>query len=163
MEAGSLKVDWEWNHQESQRKSISAQRRISLLKRVLAERNLDTAQDDSKNLPQAQGGYSRRLNTEFHALIRNTLEGVQFGSAKSRDERVRAIEGPKGTLWEGGRFEVSVKFPAIYPHEAPAILFITKMFHSSICDDGYLCIDHMLPNDWTAAVRISEALANIRK
>jgi ubiquitin-conjugating enzyme E2 A len=51
------------------------------------------------------------------------------------------IEGPEGTAWDGGLFELKLEFTQDYPTKPPSIKFITKMFHPNIYNDGRICLD----------------------
>lgn len=51
------------------------------------------------------------------------------------------IEGPEGTAWEGGLFELKLEFTQDYPTKPPNIRFLTKMYHPNIYNDGRICLD----------------------
>jgi Ubiquitin-conjugating enzyme len=42
------------------------------------------------------------------------------------------VQGPPGTVYEGGVFAVSIVLPGLYPYELPRIMFKTKIFHPNI-------------------------------
>ena len=50
------------------------------------------------------------------------------------------FEGPEDTLYEGGYFKATMKFPQDYPNSPPEMVFKTKMWHPNIYDDGKVCI-----------------------
>ncbi len=56
------------------------------------------------------------------------------------------IEGPEGTAWEGGLFELKLQFTQDYPTKPPQVKFITKMFHPNIYNDGRICLDSIYPS-----------------
>ena len=39
------------------------------------------------------------------------------------------VYSPDDTEWEGGTFELTMKFSEEYPNKAPKVKFVTKMFH----------------------------------
>ena len=54
------------------------------------------------------------------------------------------MEGPEKTPWDGGLFELKLEFTPDYPTKAPAVRFITKMFHPNVYNDGRICLDSKL-------------------
>ncbi|KAG2377602.1 hypothetical protein C9374_009118 [Naegleria lovaniensis] len=70
------------------------------------------------------------------------------------------IEGPKGTVYEGGKFELSIVFPDDYPFKAPSIKFITKIYHCNISKKGNICVD-TLKDAWNPSLTISKVLLSI--
>ncbi|KAF0983507.1 hypothetical protein FDP41_010572 [Naegleria fowleri] len=70
------------------------------------------------------------------------------------------IEGPTGTVYEGGRFELSIVFPDDYPFKAPTIKFITKIYHCNISKKGNICVD-TLKDAWNPSLTISKVLLSI--
>lgn len=55
------------------------------------------------------------------------------------------FEGPSDTLFEGGFFKASLKFPQDYPNNPPEMRFLTKMWHPNIYADGKVCISILHP------------------
>jgi ubiquitin-conjugating enzyme (huntingtin interacting protein 2) len=51
------------------------------------------------------------------------------------------IEGPVGTCYEGGVFEVDILIPQQYPFEPPKMKFLTKVWHPNISSQtGAICL-----------------------
>ena len=55
------------------------------------------------------------------------------------------FEGPEDTLYEGGYFKATLKFPDDYPNNPPVMNFISKMWHPNIYPDGKVCISILHP------------------
>ena len=55
------------------------------------------------------------------------------------------FEGPPDTLYEGGFFKSTLKFPNDYPNNPPEMKFLTKMWHPNIYPDGKVCISILHP------------------
>ena len=55
------------------------------------------------------------------------------------------FEGPEDTLYEGGYFKATLKFPDDYPNNPPVMTFISKMWHPNIYPDGKVCISILHP------------------
>ena len=55
------------------------------------------------------------------------------------------FEGPADTLYEGGFFRATLKFPDDYPNNPPEMKFKSKMWHPNIYEDGRVCISILHP------------------
>lgn len=89
----------------------------------------------------------RALSMEFKSLIDEPVEGftVKLANEENLFEWQVAIFGAPNTLYEGGYFKASMKFPSDYPYSPPNIKFLTKMFHPNIYENGDLCISILHP------------------
>lgn len=81
----------------------------------------------------------------FHLFIdcqNNDELGASIGLENDDDMFLWNIlfEGPEDTLYEGGYFKATLKFPSDYPNMPPEMTFKTKMWHPNIYDDGKVCI-----------------------
>ena len=65
--------------------------------------------------------------------------------------------GLRDTIFESKIFEVTLKFSADYPFQAPSVKFLTKMFHPSISPDGTLPL-----KIWSSALDVTSILTNIQ-
>lgn len=51
------------------------------------------------------------------------------------------IQGPLGTCYEGGVFEIDITIPKQYPFEPPKMKFMTKIWHPNISSQtGAICL-----------------------
>ena len=51
------------------------------------------------------------------------------------------IQGPMGTCYEGGVFEIDINIPKQYPFEPPKMKFTTKIWHPNISSQtGAICL-----------------------
>ena len=51
------------------------------------------------------------------------------------------IQGPVGTCYEGGVFEIDIQIPKQYPFEPPKMKFTTKIWHPNISSQtGAICL-----------------------
>ncbi|RKO97946.1 hypothetical protein CXG81DRAFT_15351 [Caulochytrium protostelioides] len=55
------------------------------------------------------------------------------------------IIGPPKTLYEGGYFLATLRFPADFPFQPPTFRFKRPLFHPNVYDDGRLCISILHP------------------
>ncbi|KAI6229011.1 UBC core domain-containing protein [Aphelenchoides fujianensis] len=87
---------------------------------------------------------TRRLVSEAKDLLRSPIAGVE---AVPRDDDVLVwtvvIEGPAGSLYEGGTFFLELNFTENYPFQAPKTIarftkatFLTRIYHCNIDTSG---------------------------
>ena len=70
------------------------------------------------------------------------------------------ILGPTESVYEGGVFQLDIRFPPDYPFKPPKIVFITKIYHPNVNSDGAICLD-ILKDQWSPALTISKVLLSI--
>jgi ubiquitin-conjugating enzyme E2 D/E len=70
------------------------------------------------------------------------------------------IIGPIGSPFEGGIFNLTIKFPNNYPFKPPDIKFTTPVYHPNISKDGGICLD-ILKNQWSPALSTLTVLLSI--
>ena len=59
------------------------------------------------------------------------------------------IDGPKDTIYENGKWTISIMFSKDYPYKSPSVGFITKIYHANIdFQSGSICLD-VLNTEWT--------------
>jgi len=68
--------------------------------------------------------------------------------------------GPSDSVYEGGVFQLDIRFPPDYPFKPPKINFITKIYHPNVNADGSICLD-ILKDQWSPALTISKVLLSI--
>ncbi len=73
---------------------------------------------------------------------------------------VATIMGPSKSVYEGGIFKLSIKFPERYPFKPPKCKFITKIYHPNVNMGGGICLD-ILKDQWSPALTISKVLLSI--
>jgi len=68
--------------------------------------------------------------------------------------------GPNDSAYEGGVFNLNIKFPPDYPFSSPKVYFNTKIYHPNINSKGQICLD-ILKDRWSPALTISKVLLSI--
>lgn len=104
----------------------------------------------------------RRLLREFRKLQEDPPMGVS--GAPTEDNILKwdaIIFGPDDTPFEGGTFKLTMEFTDKYPHDAPKVKFVTKLFHPNIYQDGSICLD-ILSDKWSPTFDISITLHSIQ-
>lgn len=74
---------------------------------------------------------------------KNDSSGVRAEAVKAGDLRHLhgTIQGPEGTVYEGGVFEIDIVIPKNYPFEPPKMKFTTKIWHPNISSQtGAICL-----------------------
>ena len=66
-----------------------------------------------------------------------------------------AMQGPKGTLYEGGIYRLEMFVPPEYPFKPPRFLFTTPIYHVNVDDLGRICLSILL-DDASLERRLSE-------
>lgn len=70
------------------------------------------------------------------------------------------IIGPTGSPYEGGIFNLTIKFPNNYPFKPPEIKFDTPVYHPNINRNGAICLD-ILKDQWSPALSTGTVLLSI--
>ncbi|XP_067934666.1 ubiquitin-conjugating enzyme E2 2-like [Watersipora subatra] len=103
----------------------------------------------------------KRLMTELQLI---TDEPVANCSASPRGddltEWTAVINGPGGTVYEGGTFFLDISFPKDYPYIPPKVRFATKIYHCNINSQGMICID-ILQQNWSPSLTVTKILLSI--
>ncbi len=103
----------------------------------------------------------KRIKKELSDLYQDP---PAYCSAGPKDEDifewVATIMGPENSVYEGGIFKLSIKFPARYPFKPPKCKFITKIYHPNVNMGGGICLD-ILKDQWSPALTISKVLLSI--
>lgn len=71
------------------------------------------------------------------------------------------IFGPDDTPWEGGTFNLVIRFAEDYPSKPPDVRFVSSLFHPNIYTDGKICLD-ILQAQWTPSYDVAAILASIQ-
>ena len=67
-----------------------------------------------------------RLRKEFNELKKKPVENIRAAPKENNIlEWHYVIEGPKGSVYEGGWYHGTLTFPHEYPYKPPSIMMIT--------------------------------------
>lgn len=69
------------------------------------------------------------------------------------------VKGPAGSPYGNGHFVLSVELSEAYPHEAPRVTFLTKVFSMHVTEEGKLC--EAILDQWAPTQTIEDALQRV--
>nr|CAD2179737.1 unnamed protein product [Meloidogyne enterolobii] len=100
----------------------------------------------AKQLSNSPPNALRRLQQELVDVTDNPIEGIKVHSAAENIFIWKvAIFGAPGTIYQGGYFKATLKFPSRYPFEPPSMRFDNPLFHPNVYKDGRVCISILHP------------------
>ena len=79
------------------------------------------------------------IGKAFRKALQHPIDGVCIGYGDNDMEWDVLFQGPEGTSYEGGIFQVSICFPSDYPSSPPNVHFKTPIFHPNVYPSGRLC------------------------
>jgi ubiquitin-conjugating enzyme E2 D/E len=104
---------------------------------------------------------ARRINKEISDLRKDAPENC---SAGPRGEDMflwdAVIMGPADSPYQGGVFNLEIRFPADYPFKPPKLVFVTRIYHPNISTHGAICLD-ILKDQWSPALTIGKVLLSV--
>lgn len=86
---------------------------------------------------------NNRLMKELAEVGKDDTSGVKARPVIEGNLRhlVGTLQGPEGTVYEGGVFEIDITIPKQYPFEPPKMKFMTKVWHPNISSQtGAICL-----------------------
>ncbi|MDP2434160.1 MAG: ubiquitin-conjugating enzyme E2 [archaeon] len=108
---------------------------------------------------------NKRLLKDLRDIEREKPEGISATPCETDDQGLfhwhAIIFGPDDTQWEGGIFQLDMRFDHEYPTKPPTIKFVTPIFHPNVYGDGSICLD-ILQNQWSPIYTITAILQSIR-
>jgi len=103
-----------------------------------------------------------RVAKDIHKLVKEKIEGIQMDINDDLTDIRARIDGPQGTPYEGGVFNVRLVLSKDFPRTPPKGFFLTKVFHPNVnVETGEICVD-TLKRDWKPNLGIRHVLLVIR-
>jgi ubiquitin-conjugating enzyme E2 D/E len=104
----------------------------------------------------------QRIENELKKLYEDPPSNCSAGPKDDSDLFCwqATLLGPTESPYEGGIFNLDIKFPQEYPFKPPKIYFTTKIFHPNINNAGGICLD-ILKDQWSPALTIAKVLLSI--
>ena len=92
------------------------------------------------------------------------LEGntkVEFPFGKEDLMRFRIIINPMSGMYEKGSYVFNFEIGAGYPHDAPKVKCLTKVYHPNIDLQGNICLN-ILREDWKPVLSINSIIYGLQ-
>lgn len=71
------------------------------------------------------------------------------------------ILGPENTVYEGGVFPLSIRFPPQYPFAPPRVKYLVKVYHPAINSNGTVCMDYLM-DQWRPTLTLARLFLALR-
>jgi ubiquitin-conjugating enzyme E2 H len=99
----------------------------------------------------------RRINKDIRNLYQNGYDVETEIDELSKIIFIN-VKGPKGTIYEKGKWKIRIEFPQQYPFKSPCVSFYTKIYHPNVeYNSGAICLDALNTN-WTPSYDITNII-----
>jgi ubiquitin-conjugating enzyme E2 W len=112
-------------------------------------------------LAKANSRAARRIQKELEKFQEEAVaDGLEL-SVPSIETWYVSFVGPVGTLYEGERYTLRIRFTEDYPMDSPEVTFeIPAPVHSHIYSNGHICLN-ILGDDWSPALTAKSVCLSI--
>lgn len=103
----------------------------------------------------------KRLTKELSNLMKEDFDDFKILDSNDIMNWKASIYGPKNSIFEGGKYDLEIKFSLDYPTKPPSVRFLTPIFHPNVYKDGKICVD-ILQSEWTPSLNVNSILISLR-
>jgi ubiquitin-conjugating enzyme E2 D/E len=105
-----------------------------------------------------------RLTKELVELQKDPPSGCSANPVDARKDFAVwqcCVLGPENSVFAGGVFFLSIRFPQDYPFKPPRVRFTTRVYHPNINREGSIYSLDILCNNWSPALTINKVLFSL--
>lgn len=116
-----------------------------------------------KELEEINNEYNKNKNIFAEPIVESSIDDMgNLIYIKNMNIWKGFIIGTKGTPYEGGKFNISIKLNDDYPFSPPIIKFLTKIYHPNINHiTGNICLNILHFNSWSPAMSLYKVLLSV--
>lgn len=109
--------------------------------------------------------WQKRLQKELLSMQKEPPPGVNVdidNVGSNLTQWIVDMEGAKGTLYEGEKFQLLFKFSSKYPFDSPEVTFLGPNIpvHPHVYSNGHICLS-ILTDDWSPALSVQSVCLSI--
>ncbi|CAF9922851.1 MAG: Ubiquitin-conjugating enzyme E2 L3 [Alectoria fallacina] len=105
----------------------------------------------------------RRITKEYADIQKKPLDGMRISLPSEADihQWQILIDGPRGSPYEGGVFNLHLSLPTEYPFKPPTLSFKTKIYHPNVTNDdkGSMCLGMLRADEWKPSSKVEAVLS----
>ncbi|KAL3496867.1 ubiquitin-conjugating enzyme/RWD-like protein [Aspergillus germanicus] len=99
---------------------------------------------------------------ELTELTESPPEGISVELANESNlyEWKVLMDGPEGSPFHKGKFQLKLVLPTEYPFKPPTVSFVTKIYHPNVTNDdkGSMCLGMLKADEWKPSSRLGAVL-----
>ncbi|KAF3492267.1 ubiquitin-conjugating enzyme E2 4 [Arthroderma uncinatum] len=109
----------------------------------------------------------KRISKELNELLDSPPTGVTVALADDSNlyKWNVQMQGPEGSPYEGGTFQINLSLPTDYPFKPPTVSFATKIYHPNVSNDdkGTMCLGMLKSDEWKPSSKLYAVLEFARQ